>query len=150
MGWWNAKTPPIVMSLSDLTEGLKMMKRMLAVVLLVAAPAAAWAQDAANGEKVYAQCRACHQVGETARNGVGPLLNGLFGRKSGTIEGYSYSDANKNSGITWDEAVFTDYIKDPRAKIPGTKMIYAGLKDETRIKDLIAYLKQFDASGKKQ
>lgn len=127
-----------------------MMKRMLSVALLVAAPAVASAQDAANGEKVFAQCRACHQVGETARNGVGPLLNGLFGRKSGTIEGYSYSEANKNSGITWDEAVFSDYIKDPRAKIPNTKMIYAGLKDETRIKDLIAYLKQFDASGKKQ
>ena len=134
-----------------------MMKRML-VVLLAAAPAvapcaipvAAWAQDAANGEKVFAQCRACHQVGETARNGVGPLLNGLFGRKAGTIEGYSYTEANKTSGITWDEAVFAEYIKDPRAKIPGTKMIYAGLKDETRIKDLIAYLKQFDASGKKK
>ena len=131
-----------------------MIKRMLAVVLLAAAPVAApvdaWAQDAANGEKVFAQCRACHQVGETARNGVGPLLNGLFGRKAGTIEGYSYTEANKNSGITWDEAVFAEYIKDPRAKIPNTKMIYAGLKDETRIKDLIAYLKQFDASGKKQ
>jgi cytochrome c len=127
-----------------------MMRRVLSVVLLMAAPAAALAQDAANGEKVYAQCRACHQVGETAKNGVGPLLNGLFGRKSGTIEGYSYSEANKNSGITWDEAVFAEYIKDPRAKIPGTKMIYAGLKDEGRIKDLIAYLKQFDASGKKK
>ncbi|HLM40677.1 MAG TPA: cytochrome c family protein, partial [Microvirga sp.] len=62
---------------------------------------------------------------------------------------YNYSPANKNSGITWDEATFRDYIKDPRAKIPGTKMIYAGLKDERRVTDLVAYLKQFDASGKK-
>ena len=107
------------------------------------------AQDAAAGEKVFAQCRACHQVGETAKNAVGPVLNGLFGRKSGTVEGYAYSPANKNSGITWDEATFRDYIKDPRAKIPGTKMIYAGLKDEQRVTDLIAYLKQFDAAGKK-
>ena len=100
-------------------------------------------------EKKYCVCRACHQVGETAKNGVGPLLNGLFGRKSGSIEGFSYTDANKNSGITWDEATFSEYIKDPRAKIPGTKMVYAGLKDEQRVKDLIAFLKQYDAAGKK-
>ncbi len=107
------------------------------------------AQDAAAGEKVFAQCRACHQVGETAKNAVGPVLNGLFGRKAGTVEGYTYSPANKNSGITWDEATFRDYIKDPRAKIPGTKMIYAGLKDEQRVTDPVAYLKQFDTTGKK-
>lgn len=107
------------------------------------------AQDAAAGEKVFAQCRACHQVGPNAKNAVGPQLNGIFGRKAGTVEGYNYSAANKNSGIVWDEAVFTDYIKNPRAKIPGTKMVYAGLKDEQRIKDLIAFLKQYDASGKK-
>jgi cytochrome c len=88
-------------------------------------------------------------VGENAKNAVGPVLNGLFGRQAGTVEGYNYSPANKNSGITWDEAVFREYIKDPRAKIPGTKMVYAGLKDEQRITDLIAYLKQFDATGKK-
>ena len=110
----------------------------------------AQAQDAAAGEKVFAVCRACHQVGETAKNVVGPKLNGLFGRKSGTVEGYNYSEANKSSGITWDEATFAEYIKDPRGKIPGTKMVYAGLKQEQRVKDLIAFLKQFDASGKKQ
>jgi cytochrome c len=77
------------------------------------------------------------------------VLNGLFGRKAGTVEGYNYSPANKNSGLTWDEATFREYIKDPRAKVPGTKMVYAGLKDEQRITDLIAYLKQFDATGKK-
>jgi cytochrome c len=109
---------------------------------------AAAAQDAAAGAKVFAQCRACHQVGEKARNGVGPVLNGLFGRAAGSIEGYKYTDANKNSGITWDDATFTEYIKNPRAKIPGTKMVYAGLKNEEQIKNLIAYLKQFDASGK--
>ncbi len=121
----------------------------LAVAVVAAAPGAALAQDAAAGEKIFAQCRACHQVGETAKNAVGPVLNGLFGRKAGTVEGYNYSEPNKNSGITWDEATFADYIKDPKAKIPGTKMVFPGLKDEQRIKDLIAYLKQFDASGKK-
>jgi cytochrome c len=125
------------------------MKRLLLVVCFAAAPLAAKAQDAAAGEKAYVVCRPCHQVGETAKNGIGPTLNGLFGRKSGTIEGYNYSDPNKNSGITWDEATFLDYIKDPRAKIPGTKMVYAGLKDEQRAKDLVAFLKQYDASGKK-
>ena len=107
------------------------------------------AEDAAAGERVFAQCRACHQMGETAKNAVGPVLNGLFGRPAGTVEGYNYSAANKNSGITWDEAVFREYIKDPKAKIPGTKMVYAGLKDEKRIDDLVAYLKQFDATGTK-
>jgi len=116
---------------------------------LVFSPVAAQAQDAAAGEKTFAQCRACHQIGPTAKNAVGPVLNGVIGRKAGTVEGYNYSPANKNSGITWDEATFSEYIKDPKAKVPGTKMIYAGLKDEQKIKDLIAYLKQFDASGNK-
>jgi cytochrome c len=121
----------------------------IALALLAGLAAPARAQDAAAGEKVFAQCRACHQIGETAKNFVGPLLNGLFGRKAGTIAGYSYSAANQKSGITWDEATFAEYIKNPKAKIPGTKMIYAGLKDEKRILDLIAFLKQFDQNGKK-
>ena len=120
------------------------------LIAFIAAPLdAALPQDAASGERIFAQCRTCHQVGETAKNAVGPQLNGIIGRKAGTVEGYSYTPANKNSGLTWDEATFADYIKDPRAKVPGTKMIYAGLKDEKRIQDLTAYLKQFDASGKK-
>ena len=100
-------------------------------------------------EGVRPVCRACHQIGETAKNGVGPELNGLIGRHSGSVPGYSYSPANKNSGLTWDEATFRDYIKDPRAKVPGTKMVFAGVKDEQRVNDLVAYLKQFDATGKK-
>lgn len=117
--------------------------------LLAVASQPARAQDAAAGEKVYAQCRACHQVGETAKNLVGPALNGVIGQKAGTHEGYSYSAAMKDSGLTWNEATFAEYIQNPRAKVPGTKMIYAGLKDEKRIADLLAYLKQFDAAGKK-
>jgi cytochrome c len=121
----------------------------LTAALLLAGLSQAQAQDAAAGEKVFAQCRACHQVGPSAKNAVGPVLNGLFGRHSGSVEGYNYSAANKNSGITWDEPTFREYIQNPKAKIPGTKMIYAGLKDEQRITDLVAYLKQFDAQGQK-
>lgn len=114
---------------------------------LLAQPAAA--QDAAAGERSFAKCRACHQIGEGARNLVGPQLNGLIGRHSGAVEGYSYTAANKNSGLTWDEATFAEYIKDPKAKIPGTKMIFAGIKNEKEIQDLTAFLKQFDKDGKK-
>ena len=127
------------------------MTRLASAALLAFAFAAgsAQAQDVAAGEKSWNKCRACHQVGETAKNGVGPQLNGLFGRHSGAVEGYSYSAANKNSGITWDEAVFAEYIKDPRAKIPGTKMVFAGIKNDQEIKDLTAFLKQFGKDGKK-
>ena len=107
------------------------------------------AQDAAAGETVFVVCKACHQVGETAKNSVGPVLNGIIGRKAGTFPGYTYSDANKDSGLTWDEATFREYIKDPKAKIPGTKMAYTGLKDDQKIGDLLAYLKQFRSDGKK-
>ena len=109
----------------------------------------AMAQDAAAGEKVFIKCKACHQIGEGAKNAVGPVLNGVIGRKSGSVEGYNYSDANKNSGLTWDEATFKEYIKDPKAKVPGTKMAFAGIKNDEEINNLFAYLKSFDVSGKK-
>jgi len=121
----------------------------LSAALLFLGLHGAQAQDAAAGEKVFTQCKACHQIGEGAKNAVGPILNGVIGRPAGSVEGYSYSPANKNSHLTWDEATFREYIRDPRAKVPGTKMIYAGVKDEKRVDDLLAYLKQFDASGKK-
>jgi cytochrome c len=121
----------------------------LSAALLLAGLGSAQAQDAAAGEKVFTQCRACHQIGPNAKNAVGPVLNGVIGRHSGSVEGYNYSPANKNSGLTWDEATFREYIKDPRAKIPGTKMIFAGVKDEQKVNDLVAYLKQFDAQGQK-
>jgi cytochrome c len=122
----------------------------LAALLVVGGIGEASAQDAAAGEKVFGVCKMCHQIGEGAKNAVGPILNGVIGRKSGSVPGYNYSDANKNSGITWDEATFREYIKDPKAKVPGTKMAYAGLKDEQKINDLVAFLKQFDADGKKK
>ena len=126
-----------------------MVHELILVTLLLALAPSANAQDAAAGEKSFNKCRACHQVGESAKNTVGPVLNGLFGRKSGTVEGYGYSDANKTSGIIWDEVTFADYIKDPKARIPGTKMSFAGIKNEQEIKDLTAFLKQFGKEGKK-
>ncbi len=108
------------------------------------------AQDVENGAEVFKKCRACHQVGEGAKNAVGPMLNGLFGRKSGTIEGFTYSDANKSAAVTWDEAEFAKYIADPRAAMPGNKMAFPGLKEPEDIKDLTAFLKQYDATGKKK
>lgn len=125
-----------------------MLRTCMIVSLVLAVDAgAASAQDVAAGEQVFKQCLVCHAIGPDAKNKVGPVLNGLLGRKSGSIEGFSYSEANKNSGITWDEDVFREYIRNPRTKIPGTKMIFSGVKDEQKITDLIAYLKQFKADG---
>lgn len=118
-------------------------------IALLATGATASAQDAVAGEKVFLKCRACHQIGEGARNLVGPQLNGLIGRKAGTVEGYSFSAANKASDLTWDEPTFKDYIREPKAKIPGTKMVFVGLKADADIDNLTAYLKQFAPDGKK-
>jgi cytochrome c len=112
---------------------------------------AAQAQDVAAGEQSFKKCVSCHRIGEGAKNLVGPQLNGLDGRKSGSVADYTlYSDANKNSGITWNEATFKEYIKNPRAKIPGTKMIFPGITNEKEIDNLWAYLKSFGADGKKK
>ncbi|HEX9073714.1 MAG TPA: cytochrome c family protein [Pseudolabrys sp.] len=127
------------------------MKKFLLAATLVSVPTGlALAQDLAAGATTFKKCAICHDIGETAKNKVGPELNGIDGRSSGSAPGYNYSDANKKSGITWNEATFMEYIKDPRAKIPGTKMIFPGIKNETEAKDLWAYLKQFRADGKKK
>jgi cytochrome c len=104
------------------------------------------AQDAENGAEVFKRCRACHDVGPTAKNKVGPVLNGIVGRKAGTIDGFNYSDANKKAGAegwVWTEEKMMEYLLNPRAAMPGNKMAYAGLKDEQDRKDLVAYLKKF-------
>ena len=102
------------------------------------------AHDVENGQSLFRQCRACHQVGVTAKNLVGPQLNGIVGRKAGTVEGFNYSEANKTAGakgLVWDDAQLLTYLENPLQFMPGTKMAYAGLKDEADRKDLIAYLK---------
>ena len=103
--------------------------------------------DAVAGKAVFNQCKACHQVGPEAKNGVGPVLNGIVGRKAGEVAGYNYSDANKNSGLTWDEATLRAYLPDPKAKVPGTKMIFPGIKREKQLDDLMAYLVGIKADG---
>ncbi|MGJ0505503.1 MAG: cytochrome c-554 [Methylocystis sp.] len=120
------------------------------VAFAVSAGQALAAGDPAAGEKVFAKCKACHQVGETAKNAVAPQLNGIDGRKAGSVEGYNYSEADKNSGIVWDEASFKEFIKNPKAKIPGTKMIFQGLPNDKDQEDVWAYLVQFGPDGKKK
>ena len=119
-----------------------------ATLILLAISSAASAQDVAAGKTAFNKCLACHAIGEGAKNKVGPELNGLNGRKSGSVEGYSYSDANKNSGITWDEATFKEYIKNPKAKIPGTKMVFPGITKESEVNDIWAFIAQYDKDGK--
>jgi cytochrome c len=127
------------------------MKRFLIATLSIAAlSGTALAQDLEAGEASFRKCAPCHSVGEDATNKVGPVLNGLDGRKAGAVEGFSYSDANKNSGITWNGEAFKEYIRDPRAKVPGTKMIFAGIKNDKEVTDLWGYLKQFAANGNKK
>ena len=127
------------------------MRRFLIAGLAMAASAGVTqAQDLSAGETSFRKCAPCHSIGEDAANKVGPILNGLDGRKAGVVEGFNYSDANKSSGITWNEASFEEYIKDPRAKVPGTKMVFAGIKNDKELKDLWGYLKQFAADGHKK
>ena len=114
---------------------------------LVVSTGTALAQDVAAGESSFRKCAPCHSIGPDAANKVGPELNGLDGRQAGTVDGFNYSDANKASGITWSEALFKEYIKDPRAKVPGTKMVFAGIKSEREVGDLWSYLSQFDKDG---
>jgi cytochrome c len=105
------------------------------------------AQDVEKGQHSFNKCLPCHAVGPGAENKVGPELNGLDGRQAGTVTNFSYSEANKNSGIVWNETTFKDYIRSPQAKVPGTKMAFAGITNPQEIEDLWAYLRQFDASG---
>ena len=122
----------------------------IGAVVVVVSSAMALAQDVEAGQTSFKKCQVCHDVGEAAKNKIGPILNGLDGRKAGSVEGYSFSDANKNSGLTWSETTFKEYINDPRAKIPDTKMVFPGIKNEKEAGDLWAYLAQFDQNGKKR
>ena len=109
-----------------------------ALAFIVATTASA--ADPAAGQKVFkSQCSICHSVAK-GRNIIGPSLFGVVGRKAGTEPGFSYSKANANSGLTWDEATLEKYLADPQKMVPGTKMTYAGLKNDAERADLIAYL----------
>ena len=119
---------------------------MLASLLVVASAGSAMAQTDATFRK---WCLPCHDAGADAKIKLGPPLNGIDGRKAGTFDGYNYSDAMKGSGITWNEAVFKEFIGGPMQKVPGTRMAFAGIANTQQRADVIAYLKQFDAKGNK-
>jgi cytochrome c len=107
--------------------------------LLAAAPAVA--ADVEAGKIVFNGCKICHTVEAGGRSGVGPNLHGLFGRKAGTSDNFQYSAAMKNSGIVWDDETLAKYVRDPKGFIPNNRMAYPGLRDDTKIADLLAYLK---------
>ena len=116
------------------------------LVLLLLGTFEVTAQDAANGEQIFKRCRACHQVGDSAKNAVGPLLNNIVGRTAGSIEGFNYSNANKEAGtkgLVWTEENLSNYLTNPAAFMPKNKMAFAGLRNEQDRKDVIAYLKTF-------
>jgi cytochrome c len=123
----------------------------VAVVALAASTGTSLAQDAAAGEQVFRRlCVPCHDVGPAAKMKLGPPLNGIDGRKAGTYEGFNYSEANKSSGITWNESDFPTYIRAPMQAMPGTRMAFVGIKNDKDIADLWAYLKQFGPDGQKK
>jgi cytochrome c len=111
--------------------------------VLILSAAGVRAQSAESGERVFnQQCKTCHTVEKDGKSPVGPNLFGVVGRKAATVPGYDYSDAMKKSDITWDEATLGEYLKDPKAKVPGGKMAFVGLKRPPQIADVIAYLKK--------
>jgi cytochrome c len=126
------------------------MRKWMIAILAVATTTttAAQAQEVAAGQDTFNRvCTICHAVGEGAQNKLGPILNGLDGRRSGAVEGFTYSDALKNAGIVWSEATFKEFMPNPLAKVPGTRMVVA-VRDEKDIANLWAYFKQFGADGK--
>ena len=106
--------------------------------------------DPAKGAEVFHRCMPCHRIGPDAKNLVGPELNGLDGRHTGSAPGYNYSPANEKSGIVWTKANFEKYIQDPQKMIPGTKMYFAGIHNHEEIENLWAFLAQFKADGSKK
>jgi len=113
------------------------------MAILVAAPASAQSGDAARGQRLFnQQCRACHTLEQGGASPAGPNLHGLFGRKAGTAVGYEFSEAMKKSAIVWDETTVAEYMRDPKGKVPDTKMVYGGMKQPAQLADLVAYLKQ--------
>ena len=128
-----------------------MRKCLLAAAFVIASTGSGLTQDAEAGQGVFKRmCFPCHDAGPGAKVKLGPPLNGLDGRTAGTIPGFNYSEANKTSGITWSDAAFAEYIKNPMQRMPGTRMAFAGIRDDKDIGNLWAYLKQFSDGGDKK
>ena len=112
------------------------------VVGLSATQAFAQAGNAARGERVFnQQCKTCHSL-EDGPSLAGPTLHGMFGRKAGTAPGFDFSEAMIKSGIVWDDKTLAEYLKDPKGRVPGGKMVYVGIKQEAPLEDMIAFLKK--------
>jgi cytochrome c len=122
-------------------------KMIVGAVMIATSSALGMAQNAQKGGKVFDVWKVCHAIGPGAQNKIGLELNGLDGRKAGTVPNFDYSNVNKSSSIVWNGATFEDYIKNPVVKIPGTKMAFAGVKTEQQVEDLWAYISQFAAGG---
>jgi len=130
-----------------MTREKKAFPQLLATALLLLAGWQAAAQDVKRGEKVFADCRACHTIDPGANN-IGPSLAGIIGRKAATVDGFRYSPAMKRSGITWDKDTLAAFIADPQKAVPANRMPYAGMPEPKDVADLIAYLTQAGGSAK--
>lgn len=122
-----------------------MLNRIAAAAILIGFALPAAAQDADAGQRVFNQCRACHTVEQGGRNGVGPNLHGIFGRRAASVEGFRYSAAMRakgEEGLVWQEATLRPYLEAPRTVVPGGSMTFAGLRNEQQMNDLIAYLRR--------
>jgi cytochrome c len=112
-------------------------------VAIAAGEAPAQSGSEARGERLFnQQCKACHTVDKGGASPLGPNLHGLFGRKAGTGGGFQSSEAMIRSGIVWDDKTLAEYLKDPKGRVPGGKMVYAGMKQEAQLEDMVAYLKK--------
>ena len=100
------------------------------------------AADAEAGKAVFERCKICHTVEAGGRNGVGPNLHAIFGRKAGTLDGFTYSEAMKSSGIVWDDDTMAKYLRSPREVVAGGKMAFPGIKEDDQLANVIAYLHQ--------
>lgn len=120
-----------------------MKAQMLAGLMILATGPALADSAVVAASRAFTQCAACHQVGPTARNGIGPVLNGIVGRQPGSLPGFTYSPAmiefGKVNGV-WTRDLLAQFLADPKALVPGTKMSFAGVADESTIADLVAYL----------
>jgi cytochrome c len=116
---------------------------LLMLMLMLQAPSALAAGDPEKGRAVFARCASCHQVGPSAHNGFGPQLNGIIGRRAGSVDGYAYSPAMKNAALVWSEKNLKTFLKSPGDTVPGNKMRFWGIGSDSQVADLMAYLRQY-------